>query len=63
MCIPHGITATKSNGYVNYKSKKSVKRVSQSEFEYGDPDFVDERINKEKPKKKSFIYDLITSKK
>jgi len=57
MCIPHGATGSKSNGFAKEdKPKKSVKRVSQKEFEKGDPDFVDERTSVYKPKsKKSFF--------
>ena len=33
------------------KPKKAVKKVPQYEFEHGDPDFVDERISIDKPKK------------
>ena len=56
MCIPHGVTTSKSSGYIDEKPKKSLKRVSQAEFEHGDPDFVDERIYKDEPKKKSSIF-------
>ena len=63
MCIPHGVRTTKSNGYVEDKPKKSVKRVSEAEFEHGDPDFVDERIHKDEPKKKSSIFDKMFGKK
>lgn len=57
MCIPHGATGTKNNGYVEKeKPKKSIKRVSQAEFEKGDPDFIDDRTKAYKPKKdKSFF--------
>ena len=63
MCIPHGVRTTKSSGYVEDKPKKSVKRVSETEFEHGDPDFVDERIYKDEPKKKSSIFDKMFGKK
>lgn len=43
MCIPHGAARSKDNGYVTTKPKKHVERVSQEQFEKGDPDFVDER--------------------
>lgn len=57
MCIPHGATRTKSNGFVKKERvKKSVKRVSQDEFEKGDPDFVDERTSPYEPKKKSSFF-------
>ncbi len=63
MCIPHGATTSKSNGYVEEKPKKSVKRVFQEQFEHGDPDFVDERIKKDEPKKKSSIFEKVLGKK
>ena len=63
MCIPHGATTSKSNGYVEEKPKKSVKRVSQAEFEHGDPDFVDERVHKEETPKKSSVFDKLLGKK
>ena len=63
MCIPHGAARTKSNGYIEEKPKKSLKKVSQAEFEHGDPDFVDERIRKEEPKRKSSIFERLTGKK
>lgn len=57
MCIPHGASRAKSNGFVKEsRPQKSIKRVSQSQFEKGDPDFVDERTKKYKPKEeKSFL--------
>lgn len=58
MCIPHGATGTKSNGFVkDDKPKKHIKKVSQREFEKGDPNFVDERTSayKAKSKKSSFF--------
>jgi hypothetical protein len=60
MCIPHGATGTVSNGFVKEsRPQKSIKRVSQSQFEKGDPNFVDERTKAYKPKeKKSFIASL-----
>ncbi len=63
MCIPHGVTTTKSNGYIDEKPKRSLKRVSQMEFEHGDPDFVDERIHKDALTKKSTIFEKIFGKK
>jgi len=60
MCIPHGATGTVSNSFVKEKRpQKSIKRVSQDEFEKGDPDFVDERTEAYKPKEeKSFLASL-----
>ncbi len=48
MCIPHGGVGTKDSGYIDVKPKKHIKRVSQQQFEKGDPDFIDERIFKNK---------------
>ena len=57
MCIPHGATRSKSNGFVKKeRPKKSVTRVSQDEFENGDPDFVDERTSPYVPKKKKSFF-------
>ena len=61
MCIPHGAMGGKSNGFVKEdKPKKHIARVSQQEFEQGDPDFVDERTKPSSPKKKkdSFLDSL-----
>ena len=53
MCIPHGTGGTISSGNVQErKERKLIKIVSQDAFEHGDPDFVDERILDDKPKKK-----------
>lgn len=53
MCIPHGATGSKSNGFVKEdKPKKHIQRVSKQEFEKGDPDFIDERTSEYEPKKK-----------
>lgn len=61
MCIPHGAVGSKSNGFVKEdKPKKHIKRVSQDQFEKGDPDFVDERTSEYVPKnKKSFFSSLL----
>jgi len=61
MCIPHGTTSTKSNGYIETdQKKKHLKRVSDDEFEHGDPDFIDERVKpyKKPSKKSSFFFSL-----
>lgn len=60
MCIPHGATGTKSNGFVKKsRPQKSIKKVSQREFEKGDPNFKDERTKSYEPKKeKSFFASL-----
>ncbi len=58
MCIPHGAMRSKSNGFVKReRAQKSIKRVSQEEFEKGDPDFIDERISEYIPKKKESFFD------
>ena len=60
MCIPHGSARSKSNGFVKKeRPQKSVKRVSQEQFEKGDPDFVDERTSAYKPKKKTSFFDSL----
>ena len=62
MCIPHGATGSKSNGFVKEeRPKKHIQRVSQREFEKGDPDFVDERTSEYVPKKRttSFFASLL----
>ena len=60
MCIPHGATGSKSNGFVKEdKPKKHIQRVSQKEFEKGDPDFVDERTSSYNPKKKQTFLDTL----
>jgi len=56
MCIAHGALGGKSNGFEKEdKPKKHIKMVSKSEFEKGDPDFVDERKDTYTPKKSSFF--------
>ena len=60
MCIPHGAARSKSNGFVKKeRPQKSVKRVSQEQFEKGDPDFIDERVSLYKPKKKESFFDSL----
>ncbi|WP_415395844.1 hypothetical protein [Sulfurimonas sp. CS5] len=58
MCIPHGATGKKDNGYIELKPKKHIKRVSQTIFENGDPNFVDERKSVHIKEKKSFLSSL-----
>ena len=58
MCIPHGNVAKRQGGFVRKEkeSKTHIEKVSKSEFEHGDPDFVDERkISKNPQKKQSFF--------
>lgn len=58
MCIPHGASAPINNGYVKKdRHKKHIKKVSQDQFEKGDPNFIDERkiIEEVKEEKKSFF--------
>jgi len=60
MCIPHGATRSKDNGFVKEdKPKKHITRVSQREFEKGDPNFVDERTSSYEPKKKESFLDTL----
>ena len=60
MCIPHGAARAKSNGYVKKsRPQKSVKRVSQKQFEKGDPDFVDERTSSYEPKNKESFFESL----
>ncbi len=60
MCIPHGATGSKSNGFVKQeRPKKHIKKVSQQEFEKGNPDFIDERISSYEPKKKASFFDML----
>jgi hypothetical protein len=57
MCIPHGMSGTVSNGFVKKsKPQKSIKRVSQKEFEKGDPNFIDERKEVYTPKEKESFF-------
>lgn len=57
MCIPHGAVGGKSNGFVKKeKPKKHITRISQSQFEKGDPDFVDERTSVYEAKKKESFF-------
>lgn len=53
MCIPHGATTKKSNGYVKTEKtvKKHISKPSDRMMKKGDPDFVDERIHPYTPKK------------
>ncbi len=59
MCMPQG-GGKRSNGFEKAsKPKKHITRVSQREFEKGDPDFVDERITIDEEKKdKGFLSSL-----
>jgi len=57
MCIAHGAMGSKDNGFVKEdKPRKPIVRVSQREFEKGDPDFVDERTRAYEPKKKKLSF-------
>ena len=61
MCMPHG-GGSKSNGYIIVdKKKKHIKKVSQDQFEKGDPNFIDERktTNNQKETKMSFLCNLL----
>jgi len=59
MCIPHAAAATKSYTNIKEKHTKHVERVSQIEFEKGDPNFVDERTSTYKPKEKTSFLDSL----
>ncbi len=60
MCIPHGAMGSKDNGFVKEdKPKKHIKRVSQDQFEKGDPDFIDERTIVYVAKKKLSFFDSL----
>ena len=60
MCIPHGATGVKTHATVKKdRPKKHITRVSQREFEEGDPDFVDERTKPYEPKKKESFLDTL----
>jgi hypothetical protein len=62
MCIPHGATRTIDNGFIKEKKPpKHIKKVSQREFEKGDPDFVDERISTDEPKRKGSFFENLFS--
>lgn len=56
MCMPHG-GSSRNNGYVKVvKPKKHIQKVSQEQFEKGDPDFIDERKETYEPKKKDSVF-------
>jgi hypothetical protein len=58
MCIPHGAKGGKIVGaQTKERPKKHVTKVSQREFEKGDPNFVDERTTpyEKHPEKSSFF--------
>ncbi|EDZ62489.1 hypothetical protein SMGD1_2792 [Sulfurimonas gotlandica GD1] len=61
MCIPHGAVGRVDNGYIEIKPKKHIKRVAQTIFENGDPNFVDERtsVHEKVKEKKSFLSSLL----
>lgn len=63
MCIPHGAAGKIDNGYEEEdKPKKHVKKVSQEQFEKGDPNFVDERTKLyEKEKKEKGFFESLFS--
>jgi len=56
MCIPHAPVSIKRDIVIKEKEKKHIEKVSKLQYEKGDPDFIDERTSKYKPKKKpSFL--------
>jgi len=54
MCMPLANGGKKDSGYIDIKPKKHIEKVSQDQFEKGDPNFVDERVVKTKVKKSFF---------
>ena len=60
MSIPRGLVHTQHHTFDKEdKEKKHIVRVSEMEFEHGDPDFVDERVDAHKLKEeKSFLDSL-----
>jgi len=62
MCIAHGATTSRDNGYIDDKPKqKHVRKISKEILAHGDPNYDGEVIKYEKPKKKSFfdmLFDL-----
>ncbi|MDA7817442.1 hypothetical protein N9A28_04580 [Sulfurimonas sp.] len=60
MCIPHGASTKKDNGFIKDKPKKHIEKVSQDIFEKGDPSFIDERHfqDKKDTNNKSFFSSL-----
>ena len=60
MCIPQGATGIKTHTtFKKDRPKKHIVRVSQREFEEGDPDFVDERTSAYVPKKEESFLDTL----
>lgn len=60
MCIPQGATGIKTQATVKKdRPKKHIDRVSQREFEEGDPDFIDERTSAYMPKKEESFLDVL----
>ena len=57
MCIPHGATGTKSNGFIKEdRPHKKVEKLPKAIFENGDPDYDGVVIEYVKPEpKKSFL--------
>ena len=61
MCIPHGATGTKSNGFIkDDKPRKKVEKLPKAIFENGDPDYDGVVLEYVKPEpKKNFFAKLI----
>ena len=57
MCIPHGATGSKSNGYIKEsKPRKKIQRLPKEIFEHGDPNYDGGIIEYIKPEpKKNFF--------
>ena len=66
MCIPHGATPNLNSGQRIKREKtviKSIPKVSQDQFEKGDPNFKDERTKKYSPEtkeKKGWLESLLS---
>ena len=60
MCMPHsrpasGTTTIKTKD----RPKKHISKVSTEQFEKGDPDFIDERVEQYVPKVKKLFFDKV----
>ena len=57
MCIPHGVSGTKSAKAPKERVQRKITKVSQSVFEHGDPDYKDEMVKSHpvNPKKASTL--------
>lgn len=63
MCIPHGNISSKSNGFKKEKKeKKHISKPNEEMMKKGDPDFIDERIEKKIEKKKNICEKIFGTK-